>query len=374
MCDDDRKRIQRWLSDFVGRPVESVQHLPLNYRWEFTRRHPYYQMFWHVTERNDDSDADEEPEARFQRDMAELILALVNVSGAAIAPDTEWDNLSPDDRWQIWSEGALSRIQLKGLVATLIGTLSRDALRSVSALLWQASQIEDGDTAAEYRLLRSVVHGEFPDFEGYLPDLIVTVSPSASETAISRVLSQVVREYRRDHHIATTRLRVAQFDSYLRAWDLREGWESGSYHRDRERLLRDIAAEIGLPDATICDRYKAAFRLITGHDYSPECWWQIVGRFKAAGLLGDGNAPISRRAGRTRSVAGHSESGFTSEGNFLEALFPGVDDVELDVMSDELFEALRTETSTTDIIKQFALEQTALPAIESLRALLKESV
>ena len=43
-------------------------------------------------------------------------------------------------------------------------------------------------------------------------------------------------------------------------------------------------------------------------------------------------------------------------------------------MSDELFEALRTETSTTDIIKQFALEQTALPAIESLRALLKESV
>lgn len=354
----------RWLSQLVARPPDTVQHLPLNYRWEFTRRHPYYQMFWNVPH---DTASSDEPEATYQREIAELILAQINVSGDTIPPKTEWDDMSLDESWRIWTEGALSRIQLKGLVATLIGALSRNSLRSLSTLLWQASEIEDGDTAAEYRLLKSVMHGDFPGFEHYLPNLIVTVSPSASEKSIAAAASKIICDFRDEHDLDATRIRTDKFDAYLRAWDLREGWHSGSYYRDLERRLKVIAKETGLSDATVCDHYKSAFNLITGMDYSPDSWLNIVGKFKAAGFLGDGYGPIARRAGRTRSIAGDSESGFTSDGNFLESCFPSVDDVEFDVISNELLDSIRSDTPIDDIMKQFDLESTVKPAIKSLR-------
>ncbi len=31
---------------FVSRPPYQLRTLPLEYRWEATRRHPYYQAFW----------------------------------------------------------------------------------------------------------------------------------------------------------------------------------------------------------------------------------------------------------------------------------------------------------------------------------------
>jgi hypothetical protein len=34
------------ISHLLFRPIEVFNQLPVKYRWEFTRRHPYYLEFW----------------------------------------------------------------------------------------------------------------------------------------------------------------------------------------------------------------------------------------------------------------------------------------------------------------------------------------
>ena len=295
-----------WFQQFVSRPIATVEHLPLRYRWEFTRRHPYYQMLWQLP-----GDTTGTVPAS-QRELAELLLSCVNVSGATVSPATEWEDFTPDDSWSIWTDGALSRIQLKGLVAILVGVLSRDSLASVSALLGQASQLDESDSGAKYELLKSVIHGDHPEFESYLPDLMVTISPSASEKSIAGAVAKIAQNYKSERGITTTRIQTRKFDDYLSAWDRREGWSSGAYDRDGEQLFKEIAKETRLPIATIGARYEACFQLITGIKYSKHAWFQIVGQYKLAGLVGSGSRPLSRRVSRRKSVPTASESNGTA--------------------------------------------------------------
>jgi len=360
----DSRGNPHFLSQFVWRPPSAVDQLPLRYRWEFTRRHPYYQMFWAIPQASRSTDAVQGSLV----EIAELILAGVNVTGDTIPPATEWDDLSPDDTWSIWRQGAISRIQLKGLVAMLAVSLPKDALESVSVQLWGAAQLDDDDIQGKYNLFRSIAHGDFPGFEDYLPDLIVTIRPQATERNISSAISEIVREYREQHDIPSTRTRVDRFDDYLRAWDLREGWHAGAYYKDRERTLEAVAAQARRPRSTVMDHYRSAFQLITGVEYSPEVWLQIVGRFKLAGYLGCGYDTISRRGGRTRSIAGDPASGFSSESNFMATCFPSreIDPAE-QAMTTEFLDALQSGTSIPDLIRQFDLDPVAAQAIQQLR-------
>jgi len=357
-----------WFHQFVSRPIATVEHLPHKYRWEFTRRHPYYQMLWQVPH--------DATVTAPERELAELLLTHINVSGATVSPDTEWEDFSADESWSIWTDGALSRIQLKGLVATLIGVLSRDSLRSVSTLLWQASELDESNRGVEYALLKSVLHGEFPGLDSYLPDLMVTISPSASEKSIASAVAKIVQGYRSEHGIETTRIRTDKFDDYLSAWDHREGWSSGSYDRDGEQILKEIAKETRLPIATICDRYKACFQLITGVEYSKHDWFTIVGQYKLAELLGSGLRPLSRRTSRRQSVPAASESSLTNKENIFAETVADVDNVVSDLAMDELYEALRSNEPEESIIKRFDCDKTekGLKALRALRKRLVEKV
>ncbi|MGZ0166940.1 MAG: hypothetical protein ACKVII_23700 [Planctomycetales bacterium] len=345
-----------------------MQHIPLRYRWEFTRRHPYYQMLWQLP----GDTTGTVPAA--QRELAELLLSCVNVSGATVSPATEWEDFSPDESWSIWTDGALSQVQLKGLVATLVGVLSRDSLASVSALLGQASQLDESNSSAKYELLKSVIHGEHPGFESYLPDLMVTISPSATEKSIAGAVAKIVQNYKSEHGIAKTRNQTGKYDEYLSAWDHREGWSNGAYDRDGEQLLKDIAKETRLSITTLHSRYKACFQLITGVEYSKHSWFKIVGQYKLAELMGSGMRPLFRRTSRRKSVPAASESSLTDKENIIAETVAGVDNVVSDLAMDELFEALRTVESEESIIKRFAFEEndSVLLALRALRKRLVE--
>jgi hypothetical protein len=61
-------------------------------------------------------------------------------------------------------------------------------------------------------------------------------------------------------------------DEYLQVWDLREGFDRGVYHTEREKTLRTIAMDTGTPVETVRDRYQAAYRLIFAEVYTPLQW------------------------------------------------------------------------------------------------------
>jgi len=254
--------------------------------------------------------------------------------------------------------------------------LSRDSLKSVSALLGQASQLDESDSGAKYELLKSVIHGDHPGFESYLPDLMVTISPSATEKSIAGAVAKIVQNYKSEHGIAPTRIQTGKkYDEYLSAWDRREGWSGGAYDRDGEQLLKDIAKETRLSITTLHDRYKACFQLITGAEYSKHAWLRIVGQYKLAELLGSGSRPLSRRVTRRKSVHTVSESSLTEDDvQILAATIPGSDDVVGNAIVAELLAALQTDESVTKIIERFELDESASDALCAVREQLSEMV
>jgi hypothetical protein len=46
MADNDNEKLRALRSWLLLRPPAATLSLPLEYRWEFTRRHPYYLQFW----------------------------------------------------------------------------------------------------------------------------------------------------------------------------------------------------------------------------------------------------------------------------------------------------------------------------------------
>jgi hypothetical protein len=88
----------------------------------------------------------------------------------------------------------------------------------------------------------------------------------------------------------------------LEVWDLREGWTGSGYERGRELTFAAVARRLKLPSISkVATRYRAAFKLITGHDFSPELWWRLFGPLKFSELLGDPvrllSKPIRHRFG-----------------------------------------------------------------------------
>src|SRR5262249_49163009 len=73
------------------------------------------------------------------------------------------------------------------------------------------------------------------------------------------------------------RLPESQLDEYLQVWDLREGWADGRYDWKRTKRIREIASATNTPEGTVKNRYRAAFRYITGQEYTPELFDTLFG-------------------------------------------------------------------------------------------------
>jgi len=91
--------------------------------------------------------------------------------------------------------------------------------------------------------------------------------------------------------IPELRRRDDKLDEYLKIWDLREGWFNDQYECSREQTLREIAQELGISLTTAANRYRSAFHMIIGCDYSPEVWARVFGIFKIAEFLAPDEVP-----------------------------------------------------------------------------------
>jgi hypothetical protein len=97
---------------------------------------------------------------------------------------------------------------------------------------------------------------------------------------------------------------------YLAAWDLREGWRGDHYDSSQEQTLREIARRFQAPVSTAANRYRSAFRLIVGHDYSPALWARVLGALKVSEWLDPQELPrrTLRRPWRERQPRAVPES------------------------------------------------------------------
>lgn len=279
----------------ICRPPFQLRALPILYRWEVTRRHPYYQDWWKTARSHHQNEPVRHPAEPYFRQAAVAILAAIGVSGAPPDPMTEFGELESENLNPAWVSGCVHPITLRGIAAILVAGLPKETLGYVGLKLVEAGcDDKDGDAPRKIQALNELCTLHKPGLDAYPDEPIVSINPAASGRKIEDALSQLLRQWKAERELMERRDRSDKYSDYLHVWDLREGWNAGHYDRGREKRLRDVAAELKLGINTIHNHYRAAFELIAGHPYSPELWWRLFGPLKLSKLYGPMPGPVSR--------------------------------------------------------------------------------
>ena len=299
------------MSYLLIRPMEVVKQLPVEFRWEFTRRHPYYLQFWQPAREFHEQPSTDEA-IRALQEAASLILSAVNVAENESPPDPRHDfaMLGADVIGSAWEGGAIAPAMIQTLALMLLLALPKEGRAQLGRLLTESAACESSDRAqmgSFHQRLASLpgdVWKSFPDAP------IVSINLQAPQRAIAEAIETLVRRWKQEQGISETRRRDDKLDEYLAVWDLREGWADGTYDGTREKQFHEIAEQLRVPLPTIQSRYQAAFKILTGHDYQPELWIRLFGPIKLSRVNDpNGNSRLARyRPWRKRNRRPVSES------------------------------------------------------------------
>lgn len=296
------------ISHLLFRSSEVFLELPVEYRWEFTRRHPYYLLCWRAARAFRESPSPDEAE-RFCQQAASIVLNAINVAPNAPLPDPH-DEITSLGYGSIaggWVGGAVAPAMLRTLAHMLLLALPKTQRSQLGRLLNESAEFEATD-----RERISAIHERLSQLSGEawnsFPEApIVSINLQSPQRAITEAIETLVRQWKDERGIAETRRRDDKLKEYLEVWDMREGWYGGEYHRHREMKLREIAALLQDPINTIANRYRSAFRHLTGHEYRPELWIRLFGGIKLT--ASDQLSRLgSRRPWRSRNLRPVAES------------------------------------------------------------------
>ena len=280
----------------VPRSPEVLQLLSPEYRWEFTRRHTYYLLFWKAAAGSDNSaEADSGSVEAMLKQAAQLMLANVNFVGQPISPGTSFAEIDEQELPHAWRSGAISPISIRNIFTGLTSVLPGDTQQAFAELLLQDASITEGDSRARFELFSRIARGDVPGFDQALPGVGLYINPRAPMRAILSAVEEHVRELKQDLGITETRRRDDKLPEYLEVWDQREGWTGEAYDPTAERTLREISQNTGKPVQTVANRYARAFEYLIGHPFDPLLWARVVGLAKVAGFLGNGICRCARR-------------------------------------------------------------------------------
>jgi hypothetical protein len=264
----------------VGRPSEALHDLPVKYRWEATRRHPYYLGFWKSALRFRCGELRDE-EAMLGR-VAVLLLQAIGVTGLPVDPSIEFEELDASAPDPAFLSGAITPVSLRATIAMLINALPPKAREAIGSLLRTAGsdsyEIEGDDaerTEQRRRAIEQLASFTDPLLDSY-PDVpLLYVHLGASQRTIIRDLATWLRRWKERRGIPERRVHTRKLGSYLHVWDFREGWGSDGYEPARALDFATIAAKSKLRPGTVVDRYRSAFRMITGHEFSLRVWQRL---------------------------------------------------------------------------------------------------
>ncbi|MBA3313750.1 MAG: hypothetical protein H0T47_10740 [Planctomycetaceae bacterium] len=258
------------------RPNGQLFELPPNYRWEVTRRHCYYLALREDALRHRRRER-LPPLMTFATRTASLILAGIGVADALPDPATPYDELT----------GSVQPVTLRSLATLLLNTLPERELELVGHLFRSVvlpDNAIDGDDEHE-TLRRTEVMTQLDQVQiAALDSLPLTplfhIHLGASGRTVTSDVERLLSEWRRRLGLPERRVPVQRLGDYLRVWDLREGWTGSGYDRAAELSLTEIARQLKASRSTVFSRYAEAFRMVTGHPFSPARWFQTFGLYK----------------------------------------------------------------------------------------------
>jgi hypothetical protein len=362
------------MPDIVARPRLQLRSLPIRYRWEVTRRHPYYQSLWLIARAHHRHEPLAHAADEYWRQIAVLILGMIGVSGDPPDPGKEFAELGEVELQSAWLSGAVHPITLRGLAGLLIAALPKETLGHVALQLLEAGRDECGsEPPRRHSALLNLAALDMPGLDSYPDDPIVAVNPAASGRQITEAVTELLKHWKAERGLAEKRDRSDKYPDYLQVWDLREGWTGRTYDITREKKLKEVAVELGLELSTVNNHYRNAFELIIGHPYSPGMWFRVFGVNKffdfADGVLG----PVTHHrptVSPTRRPVPESVLGCASkEGDEISpsAEVRASHSFDVERLIEQIVKLLHAEPDDARIAERLELGPAAIPAIARLR-------
>ena len=283
----------------ICRPKAVLDSLPIDYRWEFTRRHPYYLLFWEQAHKYYQAPNGIDLERMLERmagQAAVMMLQAIGVTNDPIAPGAGSEELELSTVAKAWRTGALWPMTFRGLTGAMLMELPPEARAAIGQLLVQSAHEVTDVQQHVYRLLSEFTQLRDPSLDKMPIAPIIGVNINAPMKTILEALEQQVQVWKDQAEITEHRRRDDKLPEYLTVWDLREGWEDDHYDIRKEKTLDEISHELQESFPTITNRYKSAFRYLIGHDYKPALWARVLGAFKTSRLVYPDH--VSRLTGR----------------------------------------------------------------------------
>ena len=272
----------------VSRPLFQLRSLPIQMRWEVTRRNPYYYAWWKLARAEHRGDPIASPEDVCLRQAAIPILGMVGVSGEPPDPTKSFDQLGENELNHGWLSGAVHPVSHRGLAAILMVALPKDTLRQLGMMFLAAACADPDDgPSKKIEAMGTLTKASHPGLDDYPDEPFVSINPAASERQINQAIDILLKEWKEERELGQRRDRSDKHEEYLEVWDLREGWRGGVYDREAEHPFDEIAKQVGRSVSTVSMQYGRAFELIVGQPFSRELWAATYGPIKLADL-GDG--------------------------------------------------------------------------------------
>jgi hypothetical protein len=303
------------IAGLLLRPTQTLQQLPLEFRWEVTRRHPYYQLFWQNAHRFRAEELND-PKDHVIGQMAVTILMRIGVTGDPPPPTASWESLQSGDLLSAWQDGALAPLTYRAMAGVLLTSLPAETRKSLAELLIKSTTSNDDPQHHPFGLVLELMTKTDPILDCMPTRPIVGVNVFAPQRALVTAIEKLAKEWKQIAGINEQRRRDDSLQDYLRAWDLREGWIDGHYDIHRELTFQQIADKLSISKRTAASRCYSAFRLIIGHDYSFGNWIKLFMGIKLT--LNDGAKSLRRRkqtAGSRRSIPQPSDDSSTNAAN-----------------------------------------------------------
>ncbi|MCH8044526.1 MAG: hypothetical protein IID44_12490 [Planctomycetes bacterium] len=204
------------------RPQGQLHDFPMEYRWEVTRRHPYYLVFWCEARLYHQREMGSDPEQGFLRHAAMLMLGLIGVNGEPVSPGTSFEDLGGCKIDPAFLSGAVQPMTLQAVSVMLINSLPPAERAVLGAILTTSGESEYaivGDDAARSEQKRQALGRLAQMSSGALdsyPDApLFYIHLGASLRSIERDLKNVVQRRKQRQGITERRVHTKKLPSSM---------------------------------------------------------------------------------------------------------------------------------------------------------------